>query len=69
MTPRTWFITGTSSGFGRHMTEILLARGDRVATTARNPRSLVDLAAKHADYLWLGALDRCPKGAPQADLK
>ena len=26
---RTWFITGTSSGLGRIMTEQLLARGDR----------------------------------------
>ncbi len=33
--PRTWFITGVSSGFGRHLTEQLLARGERVAGTAR----------------------------------
>jgi NAD(P)-dependent dehydrogenase (short-subunit alcohol dehydrogenase family) len=35
--PRTWFITGTSSGFGRLLTEQLLARGDRVAATLRRP--------------------------------
>ena len=35
MTPRNWFITGTSSGFGRALTENLLARGDRVAATVR----------------------------------
>ncbi|MEE7559535.1 short-chain dehydrogenase/reductase, partial [Xanthomonas sp. Kuri4-2] len=29
--PRTHFITGTSSGFGRLLTERLLARGDRLA--------------------------------------
>jgi hypothetical protein len=33
--PKTWFITGTSSGFGRTLTEKLLARGDRVAATLR----------------------------------
>nr|WP_207201869.1 hypothetical protein [Pseudomonas sp. TH32] len=27
MTPRTWLITGANSGFGREMTEQLLARG------------------------------------------
>lgn len=32
----TWFITGTSSGFGRHMTELLLERGDRVGAV-RHP--------------------------------
>jgi Pyridoxal-phosphate dependent enzyme len=31
----TWFITGTSSGFGRLLTEHLLGRGDRVGATAR----------------------------------
>lgn len=37
---KTWFITGTSSGFGRQLTELLLEHGDRVAATAtpRNPR-------------------------------
>lgn len=44
---RTWFITGTSSGFGRQMTELLLERGDRVAATLRNPVRLDDLAARH----------------------
>ncbi|MFI5680015.1 SDR family oxidoreductase [Streptomyces cellulosae] len=54
---RTWFITGTSSGFGRHLTEQLLARGDRVAATARRPQSLDDLAARHGDRLWRARLD------------
>jgi NAD(P)-dependent dehydrogenase (short-subunit alcohol dehydrogenase family) len=31
----TWFITGASPGFGRGLTEQLLARGDRVAATLR----------------------------------
>lgn len=54
---KTWFITGTSSGFGRHMTEVLLERGDRVAATLRNPARLKDLAAAHGDRLWVRALD------------
>lgn len=53
----TWFITGTSTGFGRTMTELLLARGDRVAATLRKPEALDDLKARHGDRLWVGLLD------------
>lgn len=55
--PTTWFITGASRGFGRELTEQLLARGDRVAATARNPGQLDDLARLHGDRLWRRALD------------
>ncbi|MDB5566629.1 MAG: short-chain dehydrogenase/reductase [Tardiphaga sp.] len=54
---KTWFITGTSSGFGRAMTEKLLARGDRVAATLRKAAALDDLKARHGDRLWVAALD------------
>ena len=53
----TWFITGTSSGFGRRLTETLLAHGDRVAATLRRPDLLDDLRAEHGDRLWTEALD------------
>jgi NAD(P)-dependent dehydrogenase (short-subunit alcohol dehydrogenase family) len=53
----TWFITGTSSGFGRALTEKLLARGDRVAATLRKTGSLDDLKARHGDRLWIATLD------------
>lgn len=56
-TPKTWFITGTSSGLGRSMTEQLLARGDRVAATLRKPERLNELKAKYGDQLWVAALD------------
>jgi len=35
-TPRTWFITGCSSGFGRSIAEAALIAGDQVIATARN---------------------------------
>lgn len=54
---RTWFITGTSSGFGRLLTEKLLASGDRVAATVRKPEALADLKADHGDRLWIATLD------------
>jgi NAD(P)-dependent dehydrogenase (short-subunit alcohol dehydrogenase family) len=53
----TWFITGTSSGLGRLLTEQLLARGDRVAATLRRPEALEDLRVAGGDRLWVAALD------------
>jgi NAD(P)-dependent dehydrogenase (short-subunit alcohol dehydrogenase family) len=53
----TWFVTGASRGFGRELTDQLLARGDRVAATLRRPEQLADLAAAHGDRLWVRALD------------
>jgi NAD(P)-dependent dehydrogenase (short-subunit alcohol dehydrogenase family) len=54
---KTWFITGTSSGFGRQLTEKLLARGDRVAATLRKAGALDDLKATHGDRLWITSMD------------
>ncbi|MFJ3379338.1 SDR family oxidoreductase [Curtobacterium sp. NPDC090217] len=53
----TWFITGTSTGFGRLLTEQLLARGDRVAATLRRPEVLDDLRERFGDRLWVTRLD------------
>src|SRR3954470_7144176 len=49
MTQKTWFITGTSRGFGREWTEAALDRGDRVAATARDISSLDDLVEKYGE--------------------
>jgi NAD(P)-dependent dehydrogenase (short-subunit alcohol dehydrogenase family) len=54
---KNWFITGASSGFGRILTEKLLARGDRVAATVRREHSLDDLHAQHGERLWVANLD------------
>ncbi len=51
MAAKTWFITGTSRGFGREWTIAALSRGDRVAATARNPASLADLVKQYGDAL------------------
>ncbi|KII85845.1 hypothetical protein PLICRDRAFT_178156 [Plicaturopsis crispa FD-325 SS-3] len=40
-----WFITGSSSGFGRNLVERALARGERVLASARDPSKLADLPA------------------------
>lgn len=54
---KTWFITGTSTGLGRLLTERLLARGDRVIATARQPDALHTLTARYRDQLQVLMLD------------
>lgn len=54
---KTWFITGTSSGFGRILTEKLLARGDRVVATLRKQNALDSLKAQYGDRLHVVSLD------------
>ena len=57
MTSKTWFITGTSRGFGREWTKAALERGDHVAATARDASTLDDLKAEHGDALLPLVLD------------
>ncbi|KAI0671249.1 NAD-P-binding protein [Trametes maxima] len=45
--PRVWFITGTTSGFGRALTELALSKGEIVVATARRPSVLDNLKAQH----------------------
>jgi NAD(P)-dependent dehydrogenase (short-subunit alcohol dehydrogenase family) len=47
MASKVWFITGTSKGFGRICAEAALARGDRVAATARDVRTLEPLVKQY----------------------
>jgi NAD(P)-dependent dehydrogenase (short-subunit alcohol dehydrogenase family) len=46
---KTWFITGTSRGFGREWAIAALERGDRVAATARTLDSLSDLVDRFGE--------------------
>ena len=57
MTSRTWLITGATSGFGRHLSEQLLSRGDRVVGTFRALGSVDDLAARWPDAFRPAHLD------------
>jgi NAD(P)-dependent dehydrogenase (short-subunit alcohol dehydrogenase family) len=54
---QTWFITGSSRGFGRSLVTAALAAGDRVVATARQPEALADLVAEHGDQLLAVPLD------------
>lgn len=48
---KVWFITGSSRGLGRSLTEAVLASGDKVAATARKPDELNDLVDKYKDQI------------------
>ncbi len=66
MAQKTWFITGTSKGFGRVWAEAALARGDLVAATARNPDTLRKLVEKYGDKVAALKLDVDDKKAVDA---
>ena len=54
---RVWFITGSSTGFGRILAETVLRRGDRVIATARKPEQLEDLEKTYPDRTLTAKLD------------
>jgi NAD(P)-dependent dehydrogenase (short-subunit alcohol dehydrogenase family) len=54
---KVWFITGSSRGLGRSLTEAVLAKGDLVAATARNPEQLNDLVEKYKEQIYAVKLD------------
>jgi NAD(P)-dependent dehydrogenase (short-subunit alcohol dehydrogenase family) len=53
----TWFITGCSTGFGRELARVVVARGYRAAVTAREPKQVADLVAGHEDRTLALGLD------------
>lgn len=57
MSSQTWFVTGASAGIGRAVTTRLLAKGHRVAATARDTERLAELARAYPDLLWTAELD------------
>lgn len=54
---RNWLITGASTGFGRSLTEAVLARGGKVVASARNPDTLRDLESNAGGRLLALELD------------
>jgi NADP-dependent 3-hydroxy acid dehydrogenase YdfG len=66
---KTWFITGTSRGFGREWAIAALDRGDRAAATARDISSLDDLVAKFGEAILPIQLDVTDRDAGFAAVK
>ncbi|WP_107988599.1 oxidoreductase [Breoghania corrubedonensis] len=54
---RTWLVTGASRGFGRALCDAILASGDNLVATARNPDQLTDLMRDHGARVRTAALD------------
>jgi len=50
---RVWFITGSTSGFGRALVDAVRARGERAVATARRPEALAELEGDEALVLQL----------------
>ncbi|MFZ0040663.1 MAG: SDR family oxidoreductase [Solirubrobacteraceae bacterium] len=69
MANKTWFITGVSRGFGREWAVAALARGDRVAATARDTSTLDDLVSEHGETLLPIELDVNDREADFAAVK
>jgi NAD(P)-dependent dehydrogenase (short-subunit alcohol dehydrogenase family) len=63
MASKVWFITGTSKGFGRVWAEAALARGDRVAATARDVKTLASLVERYGSQVAAIRLDVTDKAA------
>jgi NAD(P)-dependent dehydrogenase (short-subunit alcohol dehydrogenase family) len=68
MALKTWFITGTSRGFGREWALAALDRGDKVAATARDSSTLEELA-KYGDAILPIQLDVTDRDADFAAVK
>jgi NAD(P)-dependent dehydrogenase (short-subunit alcohol dehydrogenase family) len=69
MSVKTWFITGTSRGFGREWAIAALERGDRVAATARDLATLDELVAKYGDAVLPIRLDVTDRDAATAAVR
>ena len=54
---KVWLVTGSASGLGRNIAEAVLASGDRLVATARDPGRLEDLIKKYGDQVRTAPLD------------
>src|SRR5215471_12858255 len=63
---KVWFTTGSASGLGRNIAEAVLASGDRLVATARDPRRLDDLGKKYGDQVRSATLDVTDEKAASA---
>lgn len=63
---KVWLVTGSNTGLGRIIVEAILAAGDLLVATARNPEQLTDLKQKYPEQVQLAALDVTDESAAQA---
>jgi NAD(P)-dependent dehydrogenase (short-subunit alcohol dehydrogenase family) len=63
---KVWLVTGSASGLGRKIAEAVLATGDRLVATARDPDRLEDLVEKYGDQVRTAVLDVADEAAAYA---
>jgi NAD(P)-dependent dehydrogenase (short-subunit alcohol dehydrogenase family) len=66
---KVWLVTGSASGLGRNIAEAVLASGDRLVATARDPHRLEDLVKKYGDQVRTAALDVADEDAARAAVR
>jgi NAD(P)-dependent dehydrogenase (short-subunit alcohol dehydrogenase family) len=54
---KVWFVTGSASGLGRAIAEAVLASGDRLIATARDPQQLQEIVKTYGDQIRTAPLD------------
>jgi NAD(P)-dependent dehydrogenase (short-subunit alcohol dehydrogenase family) len=64
--PKVWLVTGSASGLGRHIADAVLASGDRLVATARDPRRLADLVETYGEQVRTAPLDVADEAAATA---
>jgi NAD(P)-dependent dehydrogenase (short-subunit alcohol dehydrogenase family) len=63
---KVWLITGAARGLGRSVAAAVLATGDRLVATARDPSRLTDLQKRYGDQLRTAVLDVIDADAARA---
>jgi NAD(P)-dependent dehydrogenase (short-subunit alcohol dehydrogenase family) len=63
---RTWLITGSSRGLGRALSEAVLAAGDQLVATARDPEQLADLVDRYPERARAVVLDVTDRAQAEA---
>jgi NAD(P)-dependent dehydrogenase (short-subunit alcohol dehydrogenase family) len=57
MSSRVWLVTGCSRGLGLEIAQAVLAAGDRLVATARQPKQVQSLVEKYGDQVRAAELD------------
>jgi NAD(P)-dependent dehydrogenase (short-subunit alcohol dehydrogenase family) len=63
---KVWLVTGSASGLGRNIAQAVLASGESLVATARDPRQLEDLVQKYGDHVRAVPLDVADESAARA---
>ena len=66
---KVWLVTGSASGLGREIAEAVLASGDRLLATARDPQRLNDLVERYGEQVCTAPLDLLAATAIETGLR